>query len=852
MFRDEFRLLKGALAMFNLIATENLKELQAQLNTLSQDELAEALIQKNETGKTLLLAAIDKGSIPFIRAILSVGASLSVTDNQGKGPLLLAVEKGSMPIVEELLALDIPLANEQATMAIRFAEDAATKGNDEFAKIAALLRTRKAWQNNAFSFRFNRVAHLINQSFTSVEPATGFDKLLFIGATGAGKSTLLNYLNSARYKISTDDAGKNFAELINGKEVAEIGHGMTSQTLHPQVIKVNREGVNFAYCDLAGLFDSRGDEERICAASSVQILSRLPGKIKGIVVVLDIPCFLASRGAHFKKTAVALSHMINNDPKLIDSIYFVITKQPPGANITAEGIIKNYVKPLLTDLDKRLLSHGLDTEDLQLRFMMQQIEKKDNRERILIPNIADEGQSQKALEKCFSQLAAKDSTLFNFLSHDGSQKCFIDVLTTIAEGFIERRYQLDHRLQKLITRSLEDRKGIDARIADLEKEIKTRKDQLNVAFDPDSIDKEIQTKKMRIAANQSIINNRTNEIKEWNESIADLNKRVNRYDTHEMIYVDTLNETIPFNARVHRVYYQSKYALDRIEWNYRTNGILTYHLEKPKPLNYTFVDSRDGTLCSAYEADNDARQGVYQALFSSTDVITSITIKFFTQKRDWYAAIINNYRQSIKDYKDRNAAAEQEVKRLCDENEVLRNEATERESDKIKSEAQIQITKMRLQAEIEKRTNWYDEARKELNAIDNLTKQLKEDQRCKEKEIEVNGKLFEVIYKITKILNVTSNVIVNYWKIYEENYKEKAETKLSKELQLQKYNFQQISDQNIDAAPSNLLLFNSLINTPMEVDAKPQSQNQQQNSQNPQSPQNPSVVKKNVIFTISQ
>lgn len=170
--------------------------------------------------------------------------------------------------------------------------------------------------------------------------------VLVIGSTGAGKSTLINYLNGVQYKLKTrQDLNKRrlCLEPISGNELANVGHGLKSRTLYPQIVAAHPTLVanksTFAYCDCPGFLDTRKGEnweEAACASLGVPfVVHKLKKAIRSIIIVIDWKVLETERGTHaFKSEALTLLKLINNNPGFITSgkldetipVFFVISK----------------------------------------------------------------------------------------------------------------------------------------------------------------------------------------------------------------------------------------------------------------------------------------------------------------------------------------------------------------------------------------------------------------------------------------------------------------------------------------------------------------------------------------------
>lgn len=249
------------------------------------------------------------------------------------------------------------------------------------------------------------------------------DMVLFIGPTGAGKSTLVNYLCGTRYEIKHDAFGGVFAQYLEGaREVTRVGMDPTaSETLFPQISK--KEGCPFLYCDLGGLFDSRGSEEQVCAAISAMLLSRLAKSIRAIVVVCAFSDLQTVKGEAFKNTAHALGKILQIHPEHQDRVHFVITKVPP-----------EYSEPEFRrqfDLSKMV---GIKFEKMNL----------------FTPDISDRGASRQTLESVLANMQPKLAADFNFYAFDTMQIEFNSQLLSCARAFLTSKKAEEDYLARLV------------------------------------------------------------------------------------------------------------------------------------------------------------------------------------------------------------------------------------------------------------------------------------------------------------------------------------------------------------------------------------------------------------------
>jgi energy-coupling factor transporter ATP-binding protein EcfA2 len=443
--------------MFDLITQQNYQGLMEHLwkiKDLNKGEQYEILMVK-QNGHTLLHAAIAVGSLPILQAITTAFAdaklNLDTLDDSGNSAMHCAVRQGSIAMVEELIG-----AGAQINDAIPLAQERFKQTKElQYKRIATLLQTRQEWQNFSSNFKFNRVMHLLSNCVIAIESAKEQQKLLFIGSTGAGKSTLLNYLYGMRYKV-LEDLSKLYAVPVDGIELASTSHGSISKTLYPLI--VNKAGLDFSYCDLAGLFDNRGIEERICAASAIKILAGFPGNVKGLVVVLDLPGFQSLKGHAFRKTAVPLARMLNFNQDLLDNVQFVITKVPVAYQATNQDIIKSFIDGILEALGDD--EQNMSMEDKAILFMMRAMKARE--EQIYIVNVSDHGQSRTSILSKIKSFVPKPADSYNFTNFDPDQARFHEALMLIMQDNLNRKEKLEQSLPNEINRiKIEQQKNIE-------------------------------------------------------------------------------------------------------------------------------------------------------------------------------------------------------------------------------------------------------------------------------------------------------------------------------------------------------------------------------------------------------
>ena len=701
--------------LFQFIENKNLTGIQAGLSILRQEsEIRELDYAKDNRGRTLLHAALDSGEINIIYEILAKDVKLEEKNKQGETVLQIAEKRN-------------------------------------LTELAALLRSRQEWQRELPPpFRFNMVIDLIKKSFPSISPGKGKDKVLFVGATGSGKSTLLNYLNGTIYE-SYDDVGISNVRPIGGvQEIAKRGEDIyNSETLYPQVIqKVGLD--DFVYCDLAGLFDTHGENHQIVAASSTHTLLQTEGKVKGIMVLLDIPGFLSEKGKSFKKTAAALADIIKNNNSLMQSICFVITKVPPRADLAPQIIKKKYIAPLL-----KQLTGSLEDEEMKLKFILENI----GEDQILIPNICDQGNSRTIIENKLRGLQRHFSTEFDFLSHDNSQECFNHVLLVIAQGYLKRKNQLTIDLPNKISEIKKSQEEENNKIIKWEKEISNIDLELSMSFDPNKIAAFIEDKKKSLSAHKKAIENQETENAKRESKLIDLNKKLGKLDNDDMVLLEPAQKKhfadMEGDGPTRYVMkYKSPYPLDRIEDRYYGWGDIRSDQIKPPMTGRQEIDPRDGKLVNIYVDNEDARQGNYEAVFQASKGLEKVEVTFSAKRRDMHISEISILKEQIRNIEDSKNQSLKEISRLKEEIQRLDKDISDDKEAISKGAADFEIRKhnllinrrdiLKLVEESKTRRDFF------IKDLDKYNKAI-ESVRL---EIEVNQKVFEIVYEITHILKL--------------------------------------------------------------------------------------------------
>lgn len=816
--------------LFQLIKDQNSTLFRDKLDSVQKEaEIKELDNARNEQGESLLLAAIGSRNNKIVSAILAKDVNLQEHDlclmsdlptnkvpNKGKIYFMQEGDKLKYTIIDPagkhingLLNIIVPdslltkefLASKKSDILKEISERGHTNKTAlniieeqrreidlnedqrlELNKIAALLRSRQEWQKELPPpFRFNMVIDLIGKSFSKIKPGNGRNKVLFIGATGSGKSTLINYLNGTRYKRSIK-AGRNIINRIEGaKEVAKTGENIySSETLYPQV--VSKHGLGFVYCDLAGLFDSRGENQQIVAASSANVLIQTEGYIKGIIVLLDVPGFASEKGKAFKKTASAFSRIINGKPELMKSVQFAITKtegpcEPqdvmdeyiiPLINDLACGVSRGVINPVIGYLNGTRLyneqdfeSHvevllkslegKLDYEELALLKILLHIRSQ----QIIVPDICDNGESCTLIEAKLNSLIQQRSGEFNFLSHDNSQECFNKALLTMVQGFLKRKDQIIKILPEKINEKKKLEEEENKKIDRWTQEIAELDSELNGQFNANRIVVSIKEKEAAIIDDEHTIEDQEAQNNARSNKIIDLSGKLGKLDNDDRIEVCKKIEDIPGKPHTYIMKHKSPYPLNRISYcDFIWYGTVSNKLIHPPETGETGIDHVDGTPCKFYEWGPDAINGIYEEEFHASEGISRLGIIFYATNRNIHKAEITELNKQKNDLEQSKYNSKQEIIRLRKEIERLKKDIEDAKIDIIKGEANFQIRKIELVRKKQDLEKLLEEAKTKRDSF------ITEQQKCSaamddnKMEIEVNQQLFETVYEITHILKL--------------------------------------------------------------------------------------------------
>lgn len=603
-----------------------LEQLNIRVCSVDIREFSADMAQQNKP-MPLLYFAIITGRTDIVNALLKHDTMLEISDRQKEKEMESAVLESSIELAQKLYD-DSP-------------------ENLEVAKILALLRVRKVWQDSTNGLHISKLMSMIKQIHTHIESARGRDKVLFIGATGAGKSVLLNYLTGTKYKPSTES--KRVKATPESKEIFHVNRANTavSDTLYPQA--VSQDGLPFVYCDLPGMFDNRGIEEKICAANGLHLLGKLPGKIKGMAIVTEESVLRAQRGELFINTVKALANIITLDPTALNNVIFIITQTNPSQKFTAQEIIKDYIDDPCRNYAEKVKKSNSAEDALSLAILQWM---RDHPDRIFIPDIFDVGQSGKEIENALKKLKAEEGVQFSFNSYEEEARSFENALLKIVQWYLSRNDECYKSLPIRIKREMESRNNINARIQEIELFIRDKEAQMTEAFNQYKANEQrIENSKQEQLIKSTTIENNNEAIAKLEAEVRELEDEIKILDsedleiehimTKDILYeIEKLNPwramiskvlgnnllAIPKEARLN---YPSEFPLSKIEYKIDCDGIVNRIFQKP-----VFMETSN--KLSIQLDDRLPNSEMYEESFKADKGIKKIQITFYARKKNIY------------------------------------------------------------------------------------------------------------------------------------------------------------------------------------------------------------------------
>ena len=107
------------------------------------------------------------------------------------------------------------------------------------------------------------------------------------------------------------------------------------------------------YVDCPGFFDTRGDEERVWGKVSMQLVTKLASRIKGVIVVVEESNLTGIKGEGIIKISEEIGRLFTNPSKVIDSLLLVVTKGETQRYPITEKSVVNRISSKITAIKEK-------------------------------------------------------------------------------------------------------------------------------------------------------------------------------------------------------------------------------------------------------------------------------------------------------------------------------------------------------------------------------------------------------------------------------------------------------------------------------------------------------------------
>lgn len=298
-----------------------------------------------------------------------------------------------------------------------------------------------------------KLLQLIHDTYKAIKPVHDKHPVLFIGGTGAGKSTLLNYIFGAEVNLVEDNSeeslGGSYAVLEEHQiEHFKMGKGNTSETLFPQAKELTYDTHDHQVfrgflTDCAGWPDNRGTVESICAANSVEILSKSVSKINGLVLVAEWSSISAQKGELFFEKVKTIAKVMNNKLNHVNQFVTLIITKTDGKKVTPTIIINN-INSLIEREKKKNNLTGLEKNTITV---LEELRKSQN----IVVDITDRtGESRKKIIEGIKNLKPMETKDLDFSEVVTDQAEFKKGLIKAAADYLESVRALEEKKNNLV------------------------------------------------------------------------------------------------------------------------------------------------------------------------------------------------------------------------------------------------------------------------------------------------------------------------------------------------------------------------------------------------------------------
>lgn len=188
------------------------------------------------------------------------------------------------------------------------------------------------------------------QGNLAIEPRDA-TRVIVLGTTGSGKSTLVHALAGKTLVANYTQAGDGFEIGFEDGFLPNFttGNGIRSDTYCP--LSWHDSSLNLVYWDCPGFLDSRGPDQDVTNAFSIDQLFSTPSRIK-ILLAIQASDFETARGMEVIRVLNRVASLVPNSDQLNQGLSLVVTKKLSNS-FSVDSLIKGLLFKVHQEISRR-------------------------------------------------------------------------------------------------------------------------------------------------------------------------------------------------------------------------------------------------------------------------------------------------------------------------------------------------------------------------------------------------------------------------------------------------------------------------------------------------------------------